>query len=155
RILRDAKNRGGIANIDVDDGLLWHRVSDGFKEGHGEGATSRGVDDKISRKRFAHAVRVLVSDTSRCRTVGRGDNFLRTAALPQHDVGVLFHSPPHGQLDQRPGHRMREQIKIALWKGIKAGALDANVEADTQRNRAGCAEVVLEAGKQLAECTLT
>jgi uncharacterized membrane protein len=41
-----------------------------------------------------------------------------------------------------------------LWKGAEAWALDACVETDPERNRSSLSESLLEAGKQVTECSL-
>jgi hypothetical protein len=67
---------------------------------------------------------------------------------------VLRDAPPHDVLEQRPGEGVAGPAVIALREGIEAGALEANIETGAQRHRSRPREIVLDAGKELAERVL-
>src|SRR5262249_39343306 len=74
--------------------------------------------------------------------------------LEDRDVGVLLHPLSCCQLDQRPGHGVRLPSEIALWKRVKSGGFDTQVETHPKRHGSGSGKVLLEAGEKLAERTL-
>ena len=92
----------GIGDVHSNDRLFGVRSADRFKDAIDDMATSRGVDDQISRQGFAFPVAVLDADGRNRSPVGRGRDVQRAAVLADGDVFALSYVLSHSQLDQRP-----------------------------------------------------
>src|SRR5262249_21736960 len=144
---------GGIGDVDPDGGLFGVRSADGFEDPIDEIAAPRGVDDQVRAEGLAPPLVVLETKGGDSAAIGRRNETLNPAMLADKDVGVLLYTLSHRQLDKRPGHGADNQVEIALRR-VESGSFKAKIEARRHRHCAGDGEVLLKAGKELAERAL-
>ena len=153
-VVGDGKDACGIAEIDANCGLLGQWPADRLQQSERERAASGGVDHEIRRNCLACAVAVLVPHAGDRFAIWRRQHFLHPAALAQRGVCAAFHPPSHGALDCRSRHGVNKPAEIALWEGIVARPLLANIETGPERHGSRLREILLEPREQLAEGAL-
>jgi hypothetical protein len=145
----DLEDGGRVGQIDADRGLDGCRLSKGLQQAQRQRPAPGCVHDHVGVDGLQRPVGVLVADAGDAPRTGH--QVLRTAARADVDRAVRLRAASHGELDQRPRHRIGANAEIALREGRERGRLRTDVEPDADRHGAGAREVVLEAGEQLAQ----
>src|SRR5262249_11767539 len=96
----NGKDAGGIGYIDTDDRFFRQGMVRRPKQGEGQSAAARGIDDEIGRKRFGYTLAIPEAYSGDDRAILCCQHLLHPASLAQRHICPDLSAPITGKLDR-------------------------------------------------------